>query len=99
MGGWFNQELNRRGTIKPLIGLGCSLVLVSGTKKLFLKWIRTTLRQKRIEVPDCNGPVRWTLAHTFFQINQDDPEAESHKEISEETSTIRAEEAQSCESS
>jgi hypothetical protein len=56
--GWLNGELNRRGAIKPLIGLGCAPVLVSGTKKLFLKWIRIALRQKRIEVPDCNGSVR-----------------------------------------
>ena len=52
---WFNEELNRRAAIKPLIGLGCSPVLVSGTKKLFLKWIRRALRQKRIEVPDRMG--------------------------------------------
>jgi hypothetical protein len=63
---WLNEELNRRGAIKPLIGLGCSPVLVSGTTKLFLKWIRLALRQKRIEVPDCNGPVRWTLGQSFF---------------------------------
>jgi hypothetical protein len=64
--GWFNEEINRRGAIKSLIGLGCAPVLVSGTKKLFLKWIRLALRQKRIAVPDCNGPVRWSLDHSFF---------------------------------
>ena len=96
---WFNEELNRRGAIKPLIGLGCSPVLVSGTKKLFLKWIRRALRQKRIEVPSCNGPVRWSLDNSFFQINQDDLEEGSRQEISEETSAIWAEEVPSCESS
>jgi hypothetical protein len=65
--GWFSDELNRRGAIKPLLGLGCSPVLVSGTKKIFLKWIRMALRQKRIEVPDRNGPVRWSLDHRFFR--------------------------------
>ena len=59
---WFNEEINRRGAIKPLIGLGCSPVLISGTKKLFLKWIRRALRQKRIAFPESNGPVRWNLA-------------------------------------
>jgi len=68
---WFNEEINRRGAIKPLIGLGCSPVLVSGTKKLFLKWIRSALRQKRIEVPGCNGPVPWSLAHSFFRAGED----------------------------
>ena len=71
---WFHEEINRRGAIKPLIGLECSPVLVSGTKKLFLKWIRSALREKRIAVPDRNGPVSWSLAHTIFQVNQNDLE-------------------------
>jgi hypothetical protein len=71
-------------------------VLVGGTKKLFLKWIRIALRQKRIEVPDCNGPVQWSLAHSFFRINQSDLEEETRQEISEEASAI-PEEAPLCE--
>jgi hypothetical protein len=97
--GWFNEELNPRGAIKPLIGLGCSPVLVSGTKKLFLKWIRIALRQKRIEVPDCNGPVSWSLAHIFFRISQNDLDEETGQHIREKTSAIQAEEAQSCDTS
>jgi hypothetical protein len=71
--GWFNEELNRRGAIKTLIGLGCSPVLVSGTKKLFLKWIRNGLKQKRIEVPDCSGSVHWRLVNTFFPAAENNP--------------------------
>ena len=99
--GWFNEEINRRGAIKPLIGLGCSPVLVSGTKKLFLKWIRSALRQKRIEVPERNGPVRWSLAHSFFRIDQNDLEEVSRQEPGEESHGFQAEgeEAPSCESS
>jgi len=97
--GWFNEELNRRGAIKPLIGLGCSPVLVSGTKKLFLKWIRRALRQKRIEVPDRNGPVRWSLAHSFYRVREADLEEESRQEISDETSAMKTVEAPLCESS
>jgi hypothetical protein len=82
--GWFNEELTRRGAIKPLIGLGCSPVLVSGTKKLFLKWIRSALRQKRIEVPDRNGPVRWSLEYSFFQIRQNKVEDDSRQKATEE---------------
>ena len=96
--GWFNEEIKRRGAIKPLIGLGCSPVLVSGTKKLFLKWIRSALRQQRIEVPDCSGPVSWSLAHSFFQVGLCDQEDGTHQEISEEIPAITAE-APSCESS
>ena len=83
---WFNEELNRRGAIKRLIGLGCSPALVSGTKKVFLKWIRFALRQKRIEVPDCNGPVSWTLlAHRFFRTGLDDHVDGTCQEIIEES--------------
>jgi hypothetical protein len=97
---WFNDELNRRGAIKPLIGLGCSPVLVSGTKKSFLKWIRRALRQKRIEVPDRNGPVRWNLAHSFFQVGKDDLGEGSRQELGEDSpATLAEEDTQSCESS
>jgi hypothetical protein len=96
---WFNEGLNRRGATKPLIGLGCSPVLVSGTKKLFLKWIRRALRQKRIEVPDRNGPVRWNLAHRFFRINQNDLGEGTIQELGEDSPATPAEEnKQPCES-
>jgi hypothetical protein len=98
--GWFNEELNRHGAIKSLIGLGCSAVLVSGTKKLFLKWIRRALRQKRIQVPDRNGPVRWSLAHSFFRIGQNDLAQGSRQELGEDSpATLAEENTQSCESS
>ncbi len=63
---WFNMELRRRGAIRPLIGLGCTPVLVSGTKKTFLKWIGKALRRKDIRFPQENGPVRWTQSTRFF---------------------------------
>jgi hypothetical protein len=88
---WFNEELDRRGAIKPLLGLGCSPVLVSGTKKLFLKWIRHGLRQKRIEVPDRNGPVRWNLAHSFFRVGKDDLGEGSRHELGEDSPATLAE--------
>ncbi len=69
---WFNDELKRRGAIKPLVGLGCSPVLVSGTKKLFLKWIQSGMRLKRIEIPDSDGPVRWNLTTDFFRLVEND---------------------------
>jgi hypothetical protein len=84
---WFYEELNRRGAIKPLIGLGCSPVLVSGTKKFFLKWIRTALRQKRIEVPECNGPVRWSLGRSFFRVEKDGLGEEPILEFGEDNQT------------
>jgi hypothetical protein len=69
---WFTQELTRRGMVHPIIGLGCSPVLVRGSKKLFLKRIGRAIRQKRIAFPKGNGPVSWDLAIRFFPIDQDD---------------------------
>jgi hypothetical protein len=95
--GWFNEEFNHCGAIKPLIGPGCSPVLISGTKKLFLKWIRRALRQKRIEVLDRNGSVCWNLDHSFFQIGQNDLGEGSRQELAEESpDTLAEEDTQSC---
>ena len=78
---WFNEELTRHGAIKPLLGLGCSPVLVSGTKKLFLKWIGRALRQKRIQFPEGNGPVRWSLSRSFFRAGETDLDDGSPQEL------------------
>jgi hypothetical protein len=79
--GWFNEELRRRGAIKSLIGVGCSPLLVSGTKKLFLKWIRSALRQKQIQVPNRNGPVHWSLTNSFFRVSENDSAQGSRQEL------------------
>jgi hypothetical protein len=96
---WFNQELTRHRMIQAIVGLGCSPVLVRGSKKVFLKWIGRALRQKRIAFPASNGPVRWNLSHSFFRINQNDLKEGARQEISDETSAIQAEYTPSCESS
>jgi len=88
---WFGEELRRRGAIKPLLGLGCSPVLVSGTKKLFLKWIGRALRQKRIQFPEGNGPVRWSLSCSFFQVSDTDLNDVNPQETAEESPAILAE--------
>lgn len=67
---WFEAELRRRGAIRPLIGLGCTPVLVSGTKKIFLKCIGRALRRRDIQFPEWNGPIRWTQSTRFFRIDE-----------------------------
>jgi hypothetical protein len=98
--GWFKEEITRHSVINPLVGLGCSPVLVKGTKKLFLKWIGRALKQNRIEFPGNNGPVRWSLSQSFFRVSETNMEVESSQETSKESSAIaaEAEEKQSCES-
>ena len=77
MGSWFKEELNQRAAIQPLVGLGCSPVLVAGTKKMFLKWIGVALRRKRIRFPEANGPVHWSTSHNFFRIDKSEMEEPS----------------------
>jgi hypothetical protein len=82
---WFKEELNHRGAILPLVGVGCSPVLVTGTKKMFLKWIGRALRGKRIRFPDANGPVSWSVAHNFFRIGGCELAQEGISEAAETT--------------
>jgi hypothetical protein len=85
------EELGRRGAIKPLLGLGCSPLLVSGTKRLFLKWIGRALRQKRIQFPEGNGPVRWSLSSSFFRVSETNVDDGNRHETAEESPAILAE--------
>jgi hypothetical protein len=98
--GWFNEEITRHSVINPLVGLGCSPVLVKGTKKLFLKWIGRALKLKRIQFPENNGPVRWSLSRSFFRVGKTDLGEEGGQEADRESSAILAEleDRQSCES-
>ena len=75
--GWFQEQLQQRGAIQPLVGLGCSPMLVTGTKKMFLKWIGVALRRKRIQFPEAQGPVHWSLSHNFFRIDEGEIEEAS----------------------
>jgi hypothetical protein len=58
---WFMRELRQRKAILPLMGLGCSPVLVSGSKPSFLKWISRALREGSIRIPKENGSLTWRL--------------------------------------
>ena len=86
----YQEHRGRHGAIKPLLGLGCSPVLVSGTKKLFPKWIGRALRQKRIRFPEGNGPIRWRMATSFFRIREIGLEGESPQELVRKSPTIPA---------
>jgi len=64
---WFMQELNQRQAVRPLVGLGCSPVLVSGNKPAFLKWIGKALKEGSIHIPEENGSITWKLPRTFLE--------------------------------
>ena len=98
---WFKDELTRRGMIQPIIGLGCSAVLVRGSKKVFLKWIGRALRQKKITFPESNGPACWSPSCSFFRVRDTDPNQANLQQIDEDNPAIAAEweDTQPCESS
>jgi hypothetical protein len=64
---WFMRELNQRKAIRPLTGLGCSPVVVSGNKATFLKWIGRALREGVIRIPGTNGSIAWKLPSNFLE--------------------------------
>jgi hypothetical protein len=57
--GWFVAELKRLKSIEPLPGIGCSPVLVKGTKGMFMNCISRGLRAGKLQFPQNNGPVHW----------------------------------------
>ena len=63
---WFMRELNQPKAIGRLIGLGCSPVLVSGNKPIFLKWTGKALREGLIHIPKENGSITWKLPRNFL---------------------------------
>ena len=70
---WFMRELKERKAIFPLLGLGCSPVVIRGNKQTFLKWIGKALRQHLIRIPEQNGSVSWKLPRTFLESPQSFP--------------------------
>ena len=64
---WFMSELNRRKAISPLLGLGCSPVLVRGNKQPFLKWIGGALRECFIRIPDESSSISWKVSRSFLE--------------------------------
>ncbi len=64
---WFKRELERHKAIEPLLGLGCSPVLVKGGKQRFLGWIGNALKRHTIAIPEGNASVSWRLPNSFLE--------------------------------
>jgi hypothetical protein len=64
---WFMRELSQRKAIRPLVGLGCAPVVVSGNKPTFLKWIGKALREGVIQIPEENGSITWRLPRNLLE--------------------------------
>ena len=71
---WFVGELQRRRAIAPLIGLGCSPMVVRGTGKAFLHWIGKAVKRGVIRVPERKGPIDWPSFDRVFYPEATEPE-------------------------
>ena len=81
---WFMRELNQRKSITPLLGLGCSPVLIKGNKQTFLKWIGRAVRERLIRIPEESGSISWRLPHTFLEhlsLQQSESARITHDEV------------------
>jgi hypothetical protein len=56
---WVVGELRRAKSLEPLLGIGCSPVLVKGGKGLFMNCVSRGLRSRKLTFPEHNGPVLW----------------------------------------
>lgn len=57
---WIVDELKRMKAIQTLVGIGCSPVLVKGSKGLFMNCVSRGLRERKLQLPENNGPIQWS---------------------------------------
>jgi hypothetical protein len=69
---WFWRELERRQAVRPLIGIGCHPVIISGTKKRFLGWIGYGLKRRQIEIPEDVERAEWDVSSWFSEVHPGD---------------------------
>lgn len=62
---WFGQSLRRTNSIQPLIGIGCTPVVVKGTKKRFLGWIGHALKRGILRIPEHGRSGAWQVPSWF----------------------------------
>jgi hypothetical protein len=63
---WFRDELERRKAVAPLIGVGCTPLAVTASKKALLKWIGRAVKRGEIRFPEHNGPIFWSVPNNFL---------------------------------
>jgi hypothetical protein len=73
---WFGQMLEHKNSIEPLIGIGCTPVVVKGTKKRFLGWIGHALKRGAVRIPEHGQSGLWQVP-TWFPANLRETEKEA----------------------
>jgi len=56
---WFLRQLEKHKAVVPMLGLGCTPVLVKGNKDQFLSWLSDGLWSSTIRFPPETGPIHW----------------------------------------
>lgn len=56
---WFSKQLDKHKAQVPLLGIGCSPVLVKGDKEQFLSWVSDGVWGGEIHFPTESGPIHW----------------------------------------
>lgn len=56
---WFYRRLDDNLAINRIFGLGCSPVLVTGTKDEFMRWLSEGMSRGELQFPERNGPAIW----------------------------------------
>ena len=62
---WFVSELKRKQKIRPMLGVGCSPVVIYGTKQTFMNWISSALKKEQISIPAENTSISWKIPVGF----------------------------------
>ena len=56
---WFAEELKVHRAIEPVLGIGCSPVLIRANKNQLLDWLSWGVESQAVEFPKGNGSIRW----------------------------------------
>jgi len=56
---WFYDQLLCQNAITPLLGIGCSPVLIHGSREEFLAWLGAGVRSGVLTFPEQNRAVQW----------------------------------------
>ena len=71
-----DEKLEHKNAIEPLIGIGCTPVVVKGTKKRYLGWIGHGLKRGAIRIPEHGQAALWQVP-TWFSANLREREKEA----------------------
>ena len=56
---WFAGEMATHRALIPILGIGCTPVLIKGEKEQFLDWLSWGVESEAIRIPASIGSIRW----------------------------------------